>query len=785
MSRQVNIPGHPDFPMFASMPNLLSRWLNRFPIGIRVAWMAVSWVVCGGPGVVRGAETGSAAGSVHEPVFTPEQRNHWAFQPVRASEPPSVRSRAWISNPVDAFVAARLEAGGIEPGPMADRVTLLRRVTLDLTGLPPTPEEVSAFLSDASPDAYSRVVSRLLASPRYGERWARHWLDVARYAESEGFKADETRPNAWRYRDYVIRALNDDKPFDRFVAEQIAGDELWPDDPDARIATGFNRHYPDESNARNLVQRRQEILNDVTDTVGYAFIGLSFACARCHDHKWDPISQADYFRLQSFFANTTAADALPLASEAERAGYERRLAVWSEATREIRDELERLEKPGRKAILDDYIEKYPDEIRAMLARPEPERTPFERQMVAKAMLYLDPKSHQFIADSAAAAGRLRGAEKERWTELRGQLKRLAHLHPGELPAATGMTDLGVDCPPTRVLVRGNWNSPGEVVEPAFPAALGSTRAEVRPVRAREGAGSSGRRTALARWLTDPVHPLVVRVMVNRVWHHHFGRGLVGTPSDFGLKGDKPTHPELLDWLARDFVAHGWSLKHLHARIVTSSTYRQSSAHRPEAAMVDRENRWLGWFPRRRLEGEALRDSMLSVSGRLNPSMGGPSVFPELPPGSQTRGGWRVTEEISERDRRSVYVFVRRNFRYPMFEAFDMPDTHESCARRNITTSPVQALTLLNDAMTLDWARSFAGRVLGAGPEPLERVVERVWQLAYSRLPAADEVEMALTFLRRRIEGQGTAALGGADPTVAAVTDLCHAAMLANEFVTLN
>lgn len=729
-----------------------------------------------------------------EPGFSAKQRNHWAFQPMTRPAIPEVTRKSWVRNPVDAFVAKRLEEARLEPAVEADRITLIRRVTLDLVGLPPTVAEVEAFLTDRSAEAYERVVDRLLVSPRFGERWARTWLDLARYAESEGFKADETRPNVWRYRDYVIHAFNDDKPYDRFVREQLAGDEFWPEDPQALIATGFNRHYPDESNARNLVQRRQEILNDLTDTVGFVFTGLTYACARCHDHKWDPITQEDYFRLQAFFANTTAVDTIPLTPPDERGRRAEQQAAWASATAEIRAELACLEKPGRDAILSDYVEKYPDEIRAMLEKPAEDRSPFERQMVAKARLYLDPTSPQYLAPPAAAAGSLKGEVKARWSELQAALKKFAPLRPADPPVASGMTDLGRACPPSYLLKRGNWNTPGQEVAPGFPSVLGARAVEVPPVTSV----TSGRRAALANWLVDPENPLTARVLVNRLWHHHFGRGLVGTPSDFGLQGEPPTHPELLDWLARDFVAHGWSLKHVHRQIVTSATYRQSSAYRVAAAEVDPANQRLWRFPRRRLDAEVIRDSLLSVAGRLNPRAGGPSVFPELPPGMVSRGGWPVTEDARERDRRSIYVFVRRNTRYPMFEAFDMPDTHESCARRSATTSPGQALTLLNSSLTLDWARSLAGRVLEQAGLEAPRQVETAWRLVWSRAPSPEESVEALNFLASqreviadRLEAREPLALprhplAESDRVAgAALTDLCHALLNANETVYLN
>ncbi|HKS36906.1 MAG TPA: DUF1549 domain-containing protein, partial [Verrucomicrobiae bacterium] len=481
-------------------------------------------------------------------TFTPTERNHWAFQKVNRPKPPKVSEVRSGPNPIDAFVVAELETKGLRPSPPTDKVTLLRRATFDLTGLPPTPEAVDAFLTDQSPKAFETVVDRLLASPQYGERWARHWLDLARYAESEGFKADETRPNAWRYRDYVIKSFNNDKPYDRFIQEQIAGDELWPRDPDALVATGFNRHYPDESNARNLMQRRQEILNDITDTATSVFMGLTVACARCHDHKFDPIKQTDYYRLQAFFANVGADDDIPLVSTAERKRYQEKLASWEEKTRAIREEMTSIEEPHRKAIIKDYVDKYPDEIQAALSKPESERTMFEWQMVHKAKQYIDPRSHQYIATAKTVEGKLKGDERTRYLDLKEELAKCNDLHPGELPAGAGITDVAPEPPSTYLLRRGVYNAFKDEVYAGFLQILDPNPA---PIIKPKAANSSGRRTALAKILTDPANPLTARVIVNRIWHYHFGRGIVGTPSDFGVKGDRPTHPALLDWLASE------------------------------------------------------------------------------------------------------------------------------------------------------------------------------------------------------------------------------------------
>ncbi len=744
-------------------------------------WATVAAFSLGLLAVVPDARAAEAVGT--------KDRLHWAFHPVRRAPPPadSLKNPSLGRHPVDAFVLSELEARGLGYSPEADKATLLRRVYLDIVGMSPTPQEVAEFLADESGDAFEKVVDHLLASPRYGERWARHWLDLARYAESEGFKADETRPNAWRYRDYVVRSLNADKGYDRFILEQLAGDEIWPEDAEALIATGFNRHYPDESNARNLMQRRQEILNDITDTVGSVFSGLTFACARCHDHKFDPIPQADYFRLQAFFANTAADDHIPLLFGEAKSRYDERLRKWEGATRFLRAEMEALEAPKRAEILSDYVDKYPEEIQVALRKPESERTPFECQMVAKAKLYIDPSSHQYLAPSKAAAAKLKGDQKKRWEALSQELEKYAALHPGPLPVATGIRDLSGTAPATHLLKRGNWDSPESEVTPGFLSVIGRRTPEAPSKASRS---TTGRRTALAKLLIDPSNPLTSRVMVNRLWHHHFGRGLVATPSDFGVKGESPSHPALLDWLANKFIAEKWSLKAMHRLLVTSRAYRQSSEHRPDAFRTDPENRYLWRYSRQRLEGEVIRDNMLFVSGRLNSKMGGPSVFPALPAGMESRGGWKLSPDASDRDRRSIYVFVRRNTRYPMFETFDMPDTHEPCARRNQTTSPVQALTLLNSELTHGWAGSFAEKIHRESSSALGDQIERAYMWAFGRPPTGEEQKIAEAFMHSQARVIEAAAIAdperGVSPEAVArrtaLTDLCHALMNSNEFV---
>jgi hypothetical protein len=724
--------------------------------------------------------------------FTEAERKHWSLQKLADVSVPATRQAS--ANPIDSFVLRKLEDKGLSLSAPADKAVLIRRATFDLIGLPPTPEEVENFLGDQSAEAFEKVVDRLLLSPHYGERWARHWLDLARYAESEGFKADETRPNVWRYRDYVVKSFNADKPYDRFLAEQIAGDELWPDDPEARVATGFNRHYPDESNARNLMQRRQEILNDITDTVGAVFTGLTFGCARCHDHKFDPILHKDYYRLQAFFANAAANDSIPLLDRRKLEEHGRRLAEWEAATAGIRAKMEEIEAPKRQEILDDYIEKYPAEIQAALLKRPEERSPFEGQMVAKAELYIKPASHQYIAPASKVAAALKGEKKKEWEELNSELKKFAHLHPGPLPIATGLEDLGEAAPKTYVLKGGAWDAPLNEVEPGFLSILGEAPT---PVFALREGRSTGRRSALARLLTAPENPLTARVIVNRVWQYHFAQGIAATTSDLGFKGDPPTHPELLDWLAREFVEQGWSLKRLHKQIMLSAVYQQSSQFRAEAAQADPDNKLLWRYPRQRLEGEVIRDAALAVSGLLNTKMGGPSVYPELPSGMNlgSYGGWQTSSE-EERNRRSIYVFVKRNLRYPIFETFDMPDTHESCARRNNTTSPLQALTMMNNKVTLDWAQAFATRVLAAAGTERSRQVQEAYQLAFSRKPAESELRLAEAFFaehqpivaERELAGAPLALpkggkLGASE--AATLVDFCHMLLNSNEFVYVN
>lgn len=719
-------------------------------------------------------------------VFSASQRKLWSLQKVARPGVPAVKDKDWVSTPVDAFVLSRLESKALQPSKPADRVTLLRRVSLDLIGLPPTPEEVDAFVADQSPNAWEKLIDRLLASPQYGERWGRHWLDVARFAESQGFKADETRPDAWRYRDYVIQSFNSDKPYDRFIREQIAGDELWPDSAEARIATAFNRHYPDEYNARNLMQRRQEILNEVTNVVGSAFLGLTVECAQCHNHKFDPISHKDYYSLQAFFANTVPDDRIGIAPPQQVQDYERKLAIWEGKTREIREEISAILAPARKKIWDDFFDKYPPEVQEAITKPDSERTPYESQLYHQAKLYLEPSKDDVVKS-------LKGEAKQRYPGFAKKLEEFASLHPGELPHGTGMRDISAQAPVTYVLAGGTYLGRQEPVEPAFLSVLTT---ELPKTQSAANGTTTGRRTALANWLASPENPLTARVMANRVWSYHFGQGLAPSPNDFGAMGGRPSHPELLDWLTTEFVQNQWSVKKLHKLILLSNTYRQASAHREDAAKEDSKNKLLWRFPRNRLEAEAIRDSAIHVAGVLNTKVGGPSVFPVLPENMPIpRGGWSKTPTAEENYRRSVYIFVRRNTPYPLLKALDFPDANMSCGRRDQTITSPQALTLLNDRAAIDWAQNFASRVVAkVGLDPRAQV-ETAYQLAYSRKPDGWETDTVLTFLEKQrglIEARIAKGESIALPTsvpekaeparLAALVDFCHAILNSNEFV---
>ncbi|HEV3003272.1 MAG TPA: DUF1549 and DUF1553 domain-containing protein, partial [Pirellulales bacterium] len=521
--------------------------------------------------------------------------------------------------------------------------------------------------------------------------------------------ADDLRPNAYKYRNFVIRAFNDNLSYDRFLAWQLAGDEMQPDNLVALVATGYNRLYPDEYNAANLEQRRQEILDDITATTSLAFMGMTMGCAQCHDHKFDDIAQTDYFRLQAFFSPLVARDDVPDASPDEISRYRQELAAWEVATTEVRAEIDQLLEAKRQQQREYGLGKFRKEIRDAVAVPAGQRTPYQEQIARMALKQAEPKEKDVVA-------KLSAEDKQHYEELQTKLKEFDQLRPQPLPTVMAAGDVGRTAPVTWLLDGGDWHKPAEEVTPGFPGFLGEGSADVGS--STSGTDTTGRRAALARWLTRADHPLTSRVIVNRLWQQHFGVGIVATPNDFGAQGELPTHPELLDWLAVELAENGWSLKHVHRLMVTSATYRQSSHVDPSqpstAAAIERDpqNRLLWHARRRRLEGEAIRDSMLAISGELNPRMYGPSIRPELPEGLSKSYAWAADERHDDRQRRSVYVLAKRNLHYPLFEAFDQPDMHHSCPRRADTTTAPQSLVLLNGELALDRARHWAERLLG-------------------------------------------------------------------------
>jgi hypothetical protein len=737
------------------------------------------------------------AAEPREPALTERDRAHWSFQTPRQFEPPKVNGAEWVRNPIDAFILARLEKEGLKPAPAADRATLLRRVTFDLTGLPPTPEELDAFLHDTKPDAYVRVVNRLLASPHYGERWARHWLDVVRYAESNGYEIDADRPHAWRYRDYVIRAFNDDKPYDQFIVEQLAGDQLARGkDPRAHaeqlIATGFNRCGPIHLVSGNTDPdvNRQEVLTEMTGGLGATVLGLTVACARCHDHKFDPISQADYYRLQAFFAAARDKD-IDVSQPEARAARDKKAKALVARLEPLRKHVAEIDEPYQTKLRAAKVARLEPAYRDALAVDPNQRTPEQKRLAGQAEVLV-----KVTWDEVLQA--LSPADRKRRTELRRQIHALEAEMPPPPAHAWSIAD-DEKTPATFVLKRGNPKRPGARVEPAVPRVLRETTSKHAPVTSR---------LELARWLTRSDHPLTARVLVNRLWQHHFGRGLVGTPNDFGRRGELPSHPELLDWLARKFVANGWSIKPMHRLMVLSSTYQQTSrvaADNP-ARRKDPDNRLLARMNRRRLEGEALRDSVLATAGSLNRKLGGPMVRVPLEPEvyelifteGEPDGLWLVTPDAREQDRRSIYLYAKRNVRLPLFEAFDQPDTLTSCAVRPVSTFAPQALILLNGPFMQGQSKVLAGRLLRECGADAGRQVERAYRLALGRSPSVGERRMANEFLdsqtellRGRLRARRPVALpttlpDGIDPArAAALVDFCLAILNRNEFLYVN
>lgn len=723
------------------------------------------------------------------PTARPAEK-YWAYRPVVRPSLPSVQQPARLATPVDAFLLSRLESVGLSFAVAASREDLLRRAKFDLHGLPPTPAEREQFLNDTQPGAYARLIDRLLDSPQYGERWGRIWLDVVRFADSAGYNADPLRPLAYKYRDYVIRSFNQDKPYDRFVQEQLAGDELFPGDADAIIGSGFNRLPPDESNASNILLARQDQLNDLTAAVGSIFLGQSLGCAQCHDHKFDAILQADFYRIQAFFAGITPVEEMPVGSPEQLVTYEQALQNWMQETAGPRHELQQIE---HKAILKFGQEKrmkFPAEVLTALDTPVQERTALQQQYcfyAERQMGYTEKEFEKALSKE----------ESKRREELKTELKQLDSKKPRPPQSLEVTTAVdGPETPKTYLLDGGGYDKPLEELQPGFLSAVSNVAAAtISPPRP----GTTGRRTALAKWLTDPTNPLPARVIVNRIWQGHFGRGIAGNANDFGVQSPAPTHPELLDWLAAEFVSQGWSIKAMHRTIMTSSAYCQATEPAPETATTDAQlnpgNRYYSHFDRHRLDAESLRDSLLAVSGQLNARMGGPGVRPELPNKMKGRD-WDVTKSQAEQQRRSIYILAKRNLPFPFLQTFDLPDTFESCARRQVTTTGPQALTLMNSDTILEYAQSFAGRLLSDNPSAdRPTLIRQAYLLAFGREPRVDETSAAERFLIQQAEVIAPRQTANEQLLLpqpfpkfqdaaqgAALVDFCHALFNSNEFL---
>lgn len=648
--------------------------------------------------------------------ITDQDRKWWAVQPVVEPKLPDAGA-GWVRNEIDRFIARKLDAAGLAPAREADRHELVRRAYFDLHGLPPTPQQIDAFVKDDRPDAWQRLIRELLDSPRYGERWAQHWLDVVRYAESDGYNEDAFRPDASAFRDYVIRSLNDDKPYDQFVREHLAGDEINPDDPDVFIGTAYLRHGVYEWNQRNARMHWGLIINEMTRVTGEAFLGIGIGCAECHDHKYDPILQKDYFGLQAFLSSVAWPIDRELATSDAIAAHRTKRQTWEEATQAIRDEMQSLAKDAFDGNQKYIIEQFPDDIQAIYHKPESEKTTYDKQL--SYLVYRQAHRAATRFDYVKAL-KSKPEKLKRYQELQAELKKFDSLKPEPLPNAFVATDIGREPAPTFLLTR----TTKEAVEPSFLTLLGQTP-DIKPT-----ATSTGRRTALANWIADENNPLSTRVIVNRVWQRHFGRGIVPTPNDFGTLGEPPSHPELLDWLTRRFLEAGWKIKPLHKLIMNSAAYRQTSRREPSPTedQADPTNRLLWRSPPQRLDAEQVRDAILAVSGELKQRDGGASVSGTTP-------------------YRSVYVKKLRNRPDEMLGGFDAPLGFESTPDRISTTTPIQSLLLVNGSWSLERSRAFARRLLSGKQELEAGDIRAAYQLVFNRDATDDEISEALAFLR--------------------------------------
>ena len=683
----------------------------------------------------------------------------WSFQPVMRPQPPVVKQADWVAGPIDRFVLARLERAGLAPAEPAGKASWLRRATYDLTGLPPTPGEIDEFLADDTDAAHGRVVDRLLKSPHYGEKWARHWLDLVRYAESNSYERDGTKPHVWRYRDYVIRSFNADKPFDRFATEQLAGDELEKVSADSMIATGFYRLGIWQDEPVDREQSRFEDLDDILRTTSEVFLGLTVGCARCHDHKLDPIPQKDYYRLLAFFRNirrygvrggntVEAASVATVATPRERERNRELVARHQADLAGVLKQLAALDVTYKGLLEGGEVDDF---------KREQNRVPILKKKVP---------------------GKLAKEKFDAYQKLSARRDQLRKYRPPGLTRALVVKELGAVPPESFIQIRGNAHARGVRVEPGFPLVLSPPRPNIKPPA--KGAQTANRRRALAEWITSRRNPLTARVLANRLWQYHFGRGIVTSSNNFGLAGQRPTHPQLLDWLAAELVDGGWKLKRMHRQIMLSSAYRMSSRGNKQALAADPTNRLFWRFNMRRLSAEEIRDSVLAVNGALNRrKMFGPSVYTVIPrevlQGQSQPGANWGRSSAEDRNRRSIYVHVKRSLVVPMFETFDAPDLDNSCPVRFTTTQPTQSLALLNSLFSQREAAVFAELLKKRAGNDTSAQVTLGLKRSLQRTPTAAEVRRGVALI------QDLQTHDRASPDVA-LKSFCLLAINLNEFL---
>lgn len=751
-------PGDPDNSLIVQQVQSGKMPAGGSPLAPEEIQLIRAWVQTG-----RFPSLDAALSESRRAKITDEDRSHWSFLPAVKQETPAVADADRVRNPVDAFVLEKLEERGWSFNPDAERRTLIRRAYIDLTGLPPSPEQIRAFVNDPDPKAYEKLVDALLASPHYGERWGRHWLDVAGYSDSVGNAADELRPLSWEYRDWVIRAFNEDKPYDRFLMEQLAGDQIVnyepgakprPDQIDSLIATGFLRLPPDITDTQTIYQvdKYFDAQQTTVETSMKAILGLTIGCARCHDHRFDPILQEDYYRLTAIYQ--PAFDPEKWVPAALGFGH------WP--TRYILD----AEPDHREAYIQAALEEYPD-IRREKNRVASEYRRIEREMQTEAAAKLPDPDALEDGDApefgSAVIDKLHPELAARAAEVRRREQAYKDLLPRRIWAAW---DVSKEPSPTYLLLRGNYLSPAQPVEPGVLAVLDDPEKPFAFPEPKDEWNHTGRRLTLAKWLTQPDHPLTARVMVNRVWQYHFGEGIVRTPDDFGTQGAAPTHPELLDWLTVDFVENGWSFKDLHRKIMLSTAYRQSSAERPDAMASDPTNKLLWRKAPLRVEAEVLRDSMLALSDRLDNSM-----FGQYEPLQQNDDGqWVIDAEKGNDRRRSLYITNRRSGTHGFMLAFDAPPMDNgNMPQRFRSALPTQSLALMNGAFALETSQALADRVRAEGGD-MEANLRRLFDLVYGRAPRVQELRLAHN------------ALETADDPDAAWRTLCQALLASNEFL---